>query len=320
MTTSFALRSLGLIVAFSTNLFVPVEDPYTLLRPALDEQFDFTGSMVVQMENWDEDPFMIQMLMLKDKGTKVTWIHPSIVQGQTFVDDGKFVKQYMPDQKYIRVRPSFHTFWPSYATQLNLVKKNYVVKEIEKTSLLGRAVVVLTATAKNSDLGVRTLTIDRKVPLVLQDVHKVGEKSIYRLRTYNLQELKDSQVSLKIDVPSDVTTTKAWGPEKVTDIKYAAGACGFTPQIPTKLPYGFEIFAKQLVGMENDPFFVARVSDGLLMGHVYEWKYKGGEAHTKLDIKAMLVDKKKDIAYSILGDLPPQAAMRLLKAFTVPQE
>jgi hypothetical protein len=314
-----AIRSLGLIVALFTCSWPANDDPYTLLRPAIDEQFDFTGSMVFEVESWAEDPVMLQMFMLKNEGTKIVWIHPSTVQGQTFVDDGKTVRQYMPDQKYVRVRPSFHTFWPNYSSQLNLVKKNYVVKEVGRGSRLGRPVVTLVATAKNPELGVRKITIDRNFPIVLEDIHTVGDNSIYRLRTFDLEELKASQVSLKIDIPSDVKSVRAWGPEKVTDIKYAAGAVGFTPQIPTKLPYGFEIFAKQLVGMENDPFFVSRITDGMLVGHVYEWKYKNGQMRSKLDIKAMLVDKQKDIAYSILGDIPPEASMKVLKAFTTGQ-
>lgn len=320
MTHLSIIHNICLSVAITTNWIPTSEDPYTLLRPAIDEQFDFTGSMVVQMEGWVEEPVMLQMQVLKNKGAKVVWIHPSTVQGQTYVDDGKTVRQYMPDQKYVRVRPSFHTFWPSHSTQLALVKKNYEVKLVGKSVRLGRGVTVLSATAKSAELGVRKLTIDRKLPLVLEDIHSVGSKSIYRLRTYDVQELKDSQVSLRLDLPSDVKTVNAWGPEKISDIKYAAGACGFTPQIPSKLPFGFEIFAKQLVGMENDPFFVARVSDGLLVAHIYEWKYRAGAAQTKMEIPAMLVDKKKDIAYSILGDLPPDASMRLLKAFTASQE
>ncbi|MFM9872970.1 MAG: hypothetical protein ACKVQS_05835, partial [Fimbriimonadaceae bacterium] len=73
------------------------EDPYLLLKPAIDEGFDFTGSMVVQVEGWEEDPMMLQMFTLKDKGAKLVWIHPSTMQGQMFLDDGKAVQQYFPD-------------------------------------------------------------------------------------------------------------------------------------------------------------------------------------------------------------------------------
>ncbi|MFM9872566.1 MAG: hypothetical protein ACKVQS_03755, partial [Fimbriimonadaceae bacterium] len=228
--------------------------------------------------------------------------------------------QYFPDQRVIRIRPSFHTFWPSISYQLDLVRKNYVVKIVGESTRLGRPVTELSVTAKSAELGIRTLMIDKKLPVVLEDTHRVGANSIYRLRTLNMQELQASQIKLKLDVSGDVARRETWGPKKVTDIKIAAGAIGFTPQIPNALPFGFQVFAKQLVGLESDPFFVARISDGMLIGHIYEWKFKSGEAKSKLDIQAMLVDKNRDIAYSILGDIPPEAAKRVLKAFSENRE
>lgn len=296
------------------------DDIFNKLRPAIDEGFDFTGVMIAQIGGWQEDPMVLQMYCVKDKGAKIIWIHPSTVQGQSFLDDGKTVHQYFPDINVVRVRPSFYSFWPSYSYLLGLVKKNYIVKDLGTETRLGRKVDVLSVTAKNSDLGERKVMIDQELPVVLEDVHKVGSRTVFRLKSFEFKELKASDIKLKLDLPIGVVTRNTWGPQKVTDIKIASGAIGFAPQIPSRLPYGFQIFSKQLVGMESDPFFVARIADGMLTCHVYQWKYKSGQAQSKLDIPAMLVDKKKDIAFSILGDIPPEAAMKVLKSFTVSQE
>ena len=295
--------------------FAESNDAIKYLRPAVEEGFDYTGEMLVRMNSWVGEPQMMKIQTVKDKGVKVTWIHPSTVQGQAYLDDGKLIQQYIPDKKYIRVRPSFQTFWPSGKTMLALAEKNYTVKEIGRGTRAGRSAIVIEAKAKNSELGVRRITVDKEYPVVLEDIHTVGTKSINRIQTIEFRILPASEIKLSLGAPRDVRSDKAWGPVEVKDVKFAAGAVGFTPSLPTKIPLGFTVFVRQLVGTEKDPFFVARITDGLLVGHIYQWKYKRGAVKERSEIPVMMVDSRRDVAYSLLGDLPPEAADIILRAF-----
>src|SRR5690606_34009516 len=100
-----------------------------------------------------------------------------------------------------------------------------------------------------------------------------------------------------------------------TDMIYAASAIGFTPRAPQKLPFNFRYFAKQLVGEESSPFIVYRLTDGLSIVHVYEWKYEHGKKSERSGIPAVRFDKSRDIAYGIVADCSPGAQAMILDAF-----
>lgn len=310
-----ALSWLGILTAPAQPRAEPTADPLRLLLPAVQDDYLFTGQMTVRMEGWDEEPALIQIDSVAGKGAKVVWIHPSTLQGMAYFDDGKELRQYSPDLNTVRIRRSFQSFWPDPGFLLKLVAKNYAVKAIGETTHIGRKATIVTASANSQELGIRRFLIDKALPIVLEDRYSAEGATIYRIRTIQVRPTAASDIDLELGNPPNAGTARSWGPKDISDMKYAAGVLKFTPRIPDKIPFGFTVFARQLVGKEEQPFLAVRVTDGLATAHIYEWKYGRGSFKTMAEIPAMVIDERADLAYAILGDLPPKAADTVLKAF-----
>ncbi|QYK52182.1 MAG: hypothetical protein KF824_07910 [Fimbriimonadaceae bacterium] len=290
------------------------------LRRVLNDKFDFTGTMVARRQQWDEEPMLMAIQVSKDKGSKSTVIHPSTSQGQVFIDDGKVLKQYIPDQKTILVRPSFYTFFPSGDTLAKWAEQNYKVTITDSSGTrLGRPVMTLSLKAKYSEMGTRVMIVDQQLPLTHVYEATAEGRTIKLFELVDLKLANGGEISLDPDVPREVRSKQIWGPKAVKDMKYAASLLGFRPLQVDRMPFNFQIFVQQLVGSESNPFFVTRMSDGLATAHVYQWKYNGGQTPETFGIKVRKVDRRRDIALAIAGDCPPNASDQILDAFIASQ-
>lgn len=315
MNPIFLFTWLGLAVAPAQPRAEPASDPVRLLLPVVHDDFLFNGEITMRMDSWLDEPATVQIETVKGKGAKVTWIHPSTMQGVAYFDDGRQIRQYFPDKNLLRLRKSFQSFWPDAESLLNLTAKNYTVKDAGRTTRIGREANIVVATAKYQELGSRRFLIDSRLPVVLEDRHTAGGDTIVRLQAIQLREMPPGEVDLSLGAPANAAIAEGWGPKDITDMKFAAGVLKFTPRIPEKIPFGFAVFAKQLVGREEQPFLVVRITDGLATAHIYEWRYGYGANKSMAEIPATLVDSRSDIAYSIVGDLPPKASEIVLQSF-----
>jgi len=285
------------------------------LRRVLNDKFDFTGTMVARRQEWAAEPMLMTIQVIKDKGSKSTVIHPSASQGQVFIDDGKVLKHYIPDQKTILIRPSFYTFYPSGNTLAKWAEQNYNVSFGNSGTRLGRPVQTLNLKAKYPEMGSRTMIVDTVLPLTHIYEATAGGRTVKLFELVDLKLTPSSEISLSPDVPREVRSKAIWGPKTVKDMKYAASLIGFSPLQPAKMPFNFQVFVQQLVGSESSPFFVTRMSDGLASAHIYQWKYNGGQTQETFGIKVQKVDRRRDIALAIAGDCPPAASEAILEAF-----
>lgn len=291
------------------------EDFSKVLRPVLTESFDLSAEMLVRSDGWDSESSLVKVTVVRNKGMKISHIHPSSMQGISILDNGRENQYYSADDNLLRTRRSFFTFWPTPDEMYRKAVRNYDFREVGRGTRLGHPVVMIEAKAKDSAMGKIRYTVGRSVPVAFEVVNTRGNQSVTTWRVMELDLGADDEFDIKLSVPPSAKRDKLFGPMDIQDIKFATGKLGFTPTVPTKLPSGFEIYAKQLVGRESDPFFAARLTDGLTMVHVYLWQYKKGSVSQRSDIKAEAIDKAKDVAIGFVGDVPDLVKKGLVRSF-----
>jgi hypothetical protein len=309
------LPPLSLVLLVGLGVWGP-DDPGEILKRGLRETSDYTGQMLVKTESWTEGKSLLQVKVVKGKGFKYTWVHPSNAAGESYIDDGKQIKQYLPDSNVIRVRTSFQTFFPSESERLAMTKQNYTLSFLGHEKRQGRTVQRIRATAKNSQMGVRTMAVDSELPVVFELDHRVGGSTKRLFEVFEFALMENSAIKLDLGAPASAKVVNAWGPKPIKDVKIATGLLGFAPIVPPTLPYGLKIFASQMVGDEKSPFVAMRLTDGLAIAHVYQWRWEKGKAAIKSGIQADLANSRRDIAFAVVTDMPSDVKEKLLDVFS----
>ncbi len=308
-----ALALLALAQVPTTTSAQP-EGGTAILRRALDQTYSFTATVILRRAYWSGESSMFSATFVKDQGYKAVMIHPSMSAGQTQVDqDGKML-QWRPDDGVVLNRVSLDQFTPDLDTRIRWTTENYEISVEGEEVRLGRRAFRLVLSSKHgSDMGSHTFLVDQKLPLVLSESASAAGQSLLVAEVVGLRE--DPDATLDLTLPERAQHRKIWGPQPVRDMKYAASAIGFTPRSPVSLPFNFQYFAQQLVGDESNPFIVFRITDGLSMAHIYQWRYEKGKRPERSGIRAVRIDEGRDIAFGIVADCPPRAQKKLLDAF-----
>lgn len=285
------------------------------LRPIYSSDFMFTGETLSQSETWEGERVLTKTVMVRNQGVRISYVHPSTMQGVTISDDGVSNRFYSADANYLRVRRSLYSFWPTLTQMEKWAAENYTFRKVSEGTRLGHATVTIEAKNRNPKMGSLTITAGKSLKTVFDIRAQIGERTLNQWRILEMRLAPENEFKITFPIPSDAKVEKAWGPIDIKDIKFATGALGFSPPAPDRLPYGFHTFATQLVGSESDPFFAARVTDGLLVGNVYVWRYKSGAVKSRSEIPAMVVDRRRDLAIGALGDFAPGVKEEIAKAF-----
>ncbi len=293
--------------------------PEQILARVLEDDFDYNARLVVRRQIWREEPLLFSVVVSKGVGSKYTVVHPSTYQGQVFIDDGKQLRHYIPENKTIFLRPSGHSFSPSGSWLARRASKNYTLSIVERSKRLGRDVTTIALRPKNAAMPSRRMTVDDDLPVVhLLDAFDGND----RLRLVEVIDLKPSSTNLgelKFDTTREVRTRQSWGPRPANDMKLAAGILGFSPLSPRKIPLGFESYTRQLGGTEQLPAFVNRLSDGVAMITVYQWAFDEDKRPELFSMKPLAFDASGKIAITADGDVAPSVLRQMAQAFVSPR-
>lgn len=291
-------------------------DAEDLVYESLDAQLENYGLYVQQrMTSYGT----MHLIFTNDprRGVFVNVVYPTIPAGITSHDSKTTLKTYYPRDNVVKIQTSPTKFRPNSRDRFRLILRNYTPKVIsEKEAIAERPVYTVLLTAKHKEAGSRFLYLDKekKVPLKHTLIMPDGEHRVL-VNTLKVDyEPSSRPQSFDIGAPEDARVERVWGPERFTSVKTAAKEVGFEPSLPSRLPYGFVIEDKQLVGQKEMPFVGIRISDGMWSMTVYQWSNKvfGGKSPPNL------VAQEFDpigVSYALESEAPTSLGRDILKFF-----
>jgi hypothetical protein len=252
--------------------------------------------------------------------TKFTIWQPSRMQGLVSIDDGLLWYTYMPMHKQLMTQESPRVGQGNPAYQIALADQNYTWKQEKSADIAECPTICITATPKSKDLNTRRYYLDSRTNFMLRTelINPDGRKTV-QLDTRSIAYLKSFS---KITVPGlfdeGVKKVNLTPPMRLSPVSTAKDLVGFIPIIPDKLPYGFIVKSVEAVGPPNDRLIAIRLTDGLVMETIYQFKPKKKDDRGKKDRFRFgrEVVTKSGIRMRALGDLPETPANRLLDTFT----
>lgn len=312
---SFLLAAMGMVAPALLN---PIELSGTSeLRRLLTDQNNVHGIFVQRRVSVDaSQKYTIKLEIAKSFGTQFTILQPISSQGVSSIDDGKTLRNYLPDKKQIVVQPSPLSFYAPLDERMKLIQKNYNVTLAAPVAVAGRACSVVVMSAKAPQIPDRRLSIDAKENALLRYELLEGKKvTLVLVETLAVEyPTTPRRKPFEFSAAKSVDIVRSWGPKTITDIKFAAAAVGFEPRITKSLPYGFTVQAQQMVGEAKDPFVSIRLSDGMSMATVYQWDPKRYDQGAPAGMKAQFKDRF-GIAFQAIGDAPSLALTELARVF-----
>lgn len=248
------------------------------------------------------------------KGVMVRLLKPVLLEGRMTLDDRKNMSTYLPDKRSIRVQASPHLYEPSAEKLARLTVRNYNSKRGSSVTVAGRSAITYTLTPKQPGVGARTLAFDSKTGMILRIDLKDENEKLRLLDTFLFRADKCETKDFRLPAARKRETIPA--PKSITSVESAAKAVGFSPRIPTRLPLGMSIYAKQVVSSGDAKFVALRLTDGLASMTVYQWNPKLFGGKNPVGIDAMAMDGY-GIMYTGYGSLPSDAARRVVAHFVL---
>ncbi|MDK3162259.1 hypothetical protein QPK87_37780 [Kamptonema cortianum] len=283
---------LSLVLFANVTVIAPVpllRDAYSEAGRVFGERADYNAKLVARRQFWDDEPILLTIMVGKNKGEMSTVIQPSTIQGQTFLDDGKRLHHFIPDENTIYVSPSSKTFLPSSEKMVDWLRMNYTGQITSRRKRLGRSVRILEFEPRHQGLPSRTIVVDSELPVMQSYVAHWEGKKINLFEVLEIQPLGSPPNSISLPSNSNTKTIEKFGPKPVKDLMVAAALLGFQPSRPKSYPLGFVPYAEQIVGKEAEPAYGTRLTDGMALVTVYQWPYTGSRKKTTLgSIRAVL--------------------------------
>jgi len=241
--------------------------------------------------------------------TKFTILAPLCDQGTIMFDDGRNMKNIIPDEKKMFVYDS-----PRHNAQMAirqaLAEQNYKFSAATGEKVAGRATVVIVAVPKSSVMPSRRYSVDVANTYLLRvETDHRGERkmlmdtiAINYPRTLHISDPERENFSQyrRIEIESPVT---------VPDVGKITELVGFRPAIPSDLPYGFAMIDKQVD--QNRDSVAFRITDGLAHATIYQ-------SRSKPDKKGSTSGSRREVRgfeFKLIGDLPDSVITRLLDIF-----
>jgi negative regulator of sigma E activity len=241
--------------------------------------------------------------------TKFTILAPLCDQGTIMFDDGRNMKNIIPDEKKMFVYDS-----PRHNAQMAirqaLAEQNYKFSAANGEKVAGRATVVIVAVPKSSLMPSRRYSVDvaNTYLLRVETEHRGDRKvlmdtiAINYPRTLSIADPEREHFSQyrRVEIETPVT---------VPDVSKITEMVGFRPAIPADLPFGFAMIDKQVD--QNRDSVAFRISDGLAHATIYQ-------SRSKPDKKGSAPGSRREVRgfeFKLIGDLPDPVISRLLDIF-----
>ena len=251
-----------------------------------------------------------------DGKLKLSVLGPLSQQGITSVDDGQQWITYHPDCNQVFVQPSPRLNSASTEGRINIAKRNYTLEvSNHHHKVAGRKVYCLVAIPKHPEMPARRYCIDEQKPFLLrmEVVGKDGGKVMLDTKQIEFPEaVPEKEFVLQAAKLAKLVPLRE--PSRTALGKRAKRAVGFSPAIPSALPFGFVVQHPEVTGSGSKKILAVRITDGLVNATVYEWDNKrnpqqclGGDcSHDRA---------AKGIGMRVVGEMPELVLVKLLDTF-----
>jgi hypothetical protein len=252
-----------------------------------------------------------------------TVVAPLRNQGQETIDDKQRMTTFVPDDRIVIVQPSTRNE-SDYNFRIPLMLKNYSISSERGPKIAGRSTIQVTARSKYEELGAVRFCFDEQNGFALKkdtidaddnerneweviDISfpKTMDTSLFRFEMYGAAN--DQTGGNKIQ------TVTYSAPIKIKGAKDGLALLGFTPSVPSKLPYGFAIQSMTTADSEDWKALTMRITDGLKRLTIYQWKSKGRE-----DIRTgedRSIDMVGGLKIMVVGDLGKDVREAIIESF-----
>jgi negative regulator of sigma E activity len=260
-------------------------------------------------------------LLLRQKvhprfGIKVRVIFPITMADTEVTDDGKILRSYSRDLNVLQTQVSPLKFEPDPEKRLNLILANYDLKLGKTGVIAGRSVQKVFIIPKHRASGKRVWHVDEEERVIMRsELIEPGRPVQRHLNVLHVKfHPKDKRADYRLHTKSAPTIHENWGPMVITNLDEASDKIGFRPRIPLRLPYGFQVESRQLVGEKDQPFAAIRVSDGMASVTVYQWSIKLFEGKNP---RGLMPDREdaNGTRYSVFGNAPQAILDTILAKF-----
>ena len=263
----------------------------------------------------DKGSIVVKLQKSKDGKTRQTVLSPLHLQCEC-LDDGNTIQTYSPDERTLIVQPS-NQMNQDLAFRSPLIQKNYSLKLEANKKVAGRNCVVVTANARYSQVPSIRYYFDEKTgfPLSKETIKSNGDTT----EEYEVVDVKfpnriDRSV-FKIEPPVGYETITYDEPTRIGSQSEAAQLLGFTPTIPTQIPFGFKIQRMTTTKDSKWKALCLKLTDGLQRVTIYEWIPMAGETIKTGENRVIKLHNGVNIM--IVSDIDSAVRNMLIRSFLV---
>ena len=272
-------------------------------------------AVMKQRQSGDKGSIIVKIQKSKDGKTRETVLSPLHLQCE-YLDDGSSIQTYSPDEKTLIVQPA-NQLAQDLAFRTPLIQKNYLIKREQVKKIAGRNCVVVVASARYSQIPSIRYYFDEKTgfPLSKETIHQDGEVTT----EYEVVDVKfPSRIepsTFKIEPPVGYETVSYAEPTKINSFSEAASLLGFSPIVPSQIPYGFKV--QRMTTTKNSKWkaLCLKMTDGLQRVTVYEWVPEPGE--TIKTGENRVIRLHNGISIMIVSDIDSNIRNTLIRSFLV---
>lgn len=306
------------ILPYTFPLAKPSADsPKDLLRKVLEGKPSIALACVqFQRQQGMMGPTKVRVEQDPAGRTRRTVLEPSKWSGVVSYDNGRTLMTVNPREREVIIQASPMRGKMPVDERIELIGRNYRLSFEATSAIAGRSARCIVATPVRRELYTRRYYVDAEAQVVLrvQTVSSAGSARTV-LDTESLT-VKTSVSDLDKLPPSEgYRVFKVPPPVVVTNPKTVADVVGFTPRVPSSLPYGFVVHEIHLLGDRDDGrFLAARLTDGLATATVYQWDSDVRKRFAPSRDQRQVRDSF-GVRYSAVGDVPEEVRARLLERF-----
>lgn len=291
--------------------------PAMVLRGAFDPRLTTDAIMIQTVrERPDSDtPTKVKVELSKSGKIRNTIIEPLVMQGISYIDDGRTVTQYRPEDEVMVIYPSPQLGELQVDEKLKLIERNYTLSEQKSEKVAGRSTFVIKAAPKQKGMPTRFYWIERTHFTILRSaVDFPKTKRWVQIDTYSVQY--GPKLCPKLFGPEDI---EDWGvrrvdaPRDYPTFQAASKATRLALNSPANIPFGFSLQTVKVWKVDNYPLVSAWLTDGLVL--VRMLIHKSAFNIGSLSGDAALREESGGITFELMSELPRALNIQFMKAF-----
>ncbi|HRI44531.1 MAG TPA: sigma-E factor regulatory protein RseB domain-containing protein [Fimbriimonadaceae bacterium] len=255
---------------------------------------------------------------MDDKGrSRRTVLQPISMEGTIWIDDGMQWATIDSEEREIVIQPSPLKDRIDPKLRMKMIAANYELKSDGEDRIAGRKSLMIRAIPKERFLPERRYGIDLGNHMLLRiEVADSSHRLDVVLNTIAADFPKRIDPGLFTWPTNGYKVTRTDFPKAIRSIGSAMDTLGFSPRMPARLPYGFQVTQRHLVGGPEGQFLALRLSDGLAMMTVYQWD--AARRYRDLPFKAPGDGQVGNVCIKVVGDVPSSIRRRLAESFLDP--